>query len=258
MKRKLSYVLSVILLFTLVVPLSSVQAYTGGLANGKIAIISSSESGPEINRTSLITDNNENTSFLLKAGQYVEIDLERDYSISAFQIKADDSGSNGMYLSFHDSNKTLIWTRIGTHAGWAYPNGADGTFKTITDRNETIHNVRYVKFVSTKDVNISELDVFDTFTPPSEPNPEPEPEPQPNGDRAILVVTMTTGLEKEYDLPMSDVNEFLSWYDLRDVGSGPAKFALNKYNNNKGPFSKRTDYVIFDKILQFEVNEYSL
>lgn len=256
MKRKLYYIMSVILLFTLIVPLSSVQAYTGGLANGKIAVIYNSELGPEINRTTLMTDNNENTSFLLKAGQYLEIDLESDYNISAFQIKADDSGSNGMYLSFHDSNKALIWTRIGTHGGWAYPNGADGTFKTITDRNETMHNVRYVKFVSTKDVNISELDVFDTFTPPSEPNPEPEP--QPNGDRAILVITVTTGLEREYDLPMADVNAFLNWYDLRDTGLGPAKFAINKYNNNKGPFNKRTDFVIFDKILHFEVNEYSL
>ena len=86
----------------------------------------------------------------------------------------------------------------------------------------------------------------------SSDNPE-----QSSGDRAILVVTMTTGLEKEYDLPMSDVNAFLNWYDARDAGSGPAKVAINKYSNNKGPFSKRTDYVIFDKILTFEVSEYT-
>ncbi|GGH44336.1 hypothetical protein GCM10008014_05630 [Paenibacillus silvae] len=92
---------------------------------------------------------------------------------------------------------------------------------------------------------------------PEQPsNPDPQPE-QPPVDRAILVVTMTTGLEKEYDLPMSDVNAFLNWYDARDTGTGPSKFTINKYNNNKGPFSKRTDYVIFDKILTFEVNEYS-
>lgn len=96
-----------------------------------------------------------------------------------------------------------------------------------------------------------------TPTEPEQPsNPDPQPE-QPSGDRAILVVTMTTGLEKEYDLPMSDINAFLNWYDARDVGSGPAKFAINKYSNNKGPFSKRTDYVIFDKILTFEVSEYT-
>ncbi|WJH28468.1 discoidin domain-containing protein [Paenibacillus sp. CC-CFT742] len=100
---------------------------------------------------------------------------------------------------------------------------------------------------------------------PSTPDPtdptipvDPDPQPElPTSNRAILVVTMTTGLEKEYDLPMSDINAFLNWYDARDAGSGPAKFAINKYSNNKGPFSKRTDYVIFDKILTFEVNEYT-
>lgn len=85
----------------------------------------------------------------------------------------------------------------------------------------------------------------------------PDPLPTPSADRAIMVVTMTTGLEKEYELPMSDVVAFLNWYDARDAGSGPAKFAINKYSNNKGPFSKRTDYVIFDKILTFEVSEYT-
>ncbi|OMF46239.1 MULTISPECIES: hypothetical protein [Paenibacillus] len=52
---------------------------------------------------------------------------------------------------------------------------------------------------------------------------EPNPDPLPSGDRAILVITMTTGLEKEYDLPMIDVNAFLNWYDAHDVGVGPAK-----------------------------------
>ncbi|MET1172715.1 discoidin domain-containing protein [Paenibacillus amylolyticus] len=94
-------------------------------------------------------------------------------------------------------------------------------------------------------------------TTPIEPE-EPTQPVQPSGERAILVVTMTTGLEREYDLPMSDVNVFLNWYDSRDAGVGPAKFAINKYSNNKGPFNKRTDYVIFDKILTFEVSEYTM
>ncbi|MGE6576247.1 hypothetical protein ACQKFM_15125 [Paenibacillus xylanexedens] len=95
---------------------------------------------------------------------------------------------------------------------------------------------------------------FNYVEPEVPTTPEPE---QPTEGRAILVVTMTTGLEKEFDLPMSDVNAFLNWYDARDVGTGPAKFAINKYSNNKGPFNKRTDYVIFDKILTFEVSEYT-
>ncbi|MNN40370.1 hypothetical protein D3C81_1544420 [compost metagenome] len=68
---------------------------------------------------------------------------------------------------------------------------------------------------------------------------------------------MKTGLEKEFDLPMSEVEAFMSWYDAKENGTGPAKYGINKHNNNKGPFSKRTDYVIFKNILSFEVSEYS-
>ncbi|WP_235439714.1 fibronectin type III domain-containing protein [Paenibacillus sp. DMB20] len=86
---------------------------------------------------------------------------------------------------------------------------------------------------------------------------QPKPEPEPTGNRAILVVTLIDGIEKEYDLPMSEVNAFINWYDSKDAGTGPSKYAINKHSNNKGPFSKRTDFVLFDKILTFEVNEYS-
>ncbi|WP_322922632.1 fibronectin type III domain-containing protein [Paenibacillus campi] len=84
----------------------------------------------------------------------------------------------------------------------------------------------------------------------------PTPVDSDSNNRAILVITMMTGLEKEYDLPMSDVNQFISWYDNQDAGKGSARFEIKKYNHNIGPFSKRTDSVIFKNILYFEVNEY--
>ncbi|OKP94369.1 galactose oxidase [Paenibacillus sp. P46E] len=65
---------------------------------------------------------------------------------------------------------------------------------------------------------------------------------------------MNTGLEKEFDLPMSEVNAFLNWYD---TASGTTRYGINKHDNNKGPFNSRKEYVIFDKILTFSVNEYS-
>jgi hypothetical protein len=75
--------------------------------------------------------------------------------------------------------------------------------------------------------------------------------------RAFLTITMTNGLEKEYDLSMSEVNAFVDWYDAKDAGSGPAKYAFTK-TWNKGPFKARTEYVIFDKILTFNVDEYDV
>ncbi|QHZ45415.1 Kelch repeat-containing protein [Bacillus sp. NSP9.1] len=96
----------------------------------------------------------------------------------------------------------------------------------------------------------------DTETPETPTTPEPTPD-QSSGDRALLVITMTNGLEKEFDLSMDEVNDFISWYDQKDAGSGSSKYAIDKHDNNKGPFSSRKDYVIFNNILTFEVNEYS-
>ncbi|MDP9675439.1 hypothetical protein J2W97_001422 [Paenibacillus jamilae] len=77
------------------------------------------------------------------------------------------------------------------------------------------------------------------------------------GNRAILIVTMITGLEKEFDLSMDEVYSFIEWYEGKQAGTGTASYAIDKHNNNKGPFSNRNDYVIFNKILTFEVSEYS-
>ncbi|KAA6450830.1 hypothetical protein FZC77_08090 [Bacillus swezeyi] len=94
----------------------------------------------------------------------------------------------------------------------------------------------------------------DKETPESPSDPKPD---QSSSDRALLVITMTNGLEKEFDLSMDEVNDFISWYDQKDAGSGSSKYAIDKHDNNKGPFSSRKDYVIFSNILSFEVNEYS-
>ncbi|WP_082727078.1 Kelch repeat-containing protein [Paenibacillus riograndensis] len=105
-----------------------------------------------------------------------------------------------------------------------------------------------------------------TITPGATPTATPEPTPtvtpsptpeQPTGDRAILVVTMNTGLEKEFDLSMDEVNAFIAWYENKQSGTGTASYAINKHDNNKGPFTSRKDYIIFDKILTFSVDEYS-
>lgn len=95
-------------------------------------------------------------------------------------------------------------------------------------------------------------------TPSSTPIHTTLPTPTPDvssGDRAILTIELTTGAEKEFDLSITEVNSFLSWYDS---ANGSNRYGIDKHNNNKGPFSKRTEYVIHDKILTFEVNEYTV
>ncbi|MDM5277176.1 fibronectin type III domain-containing protein [Paenibacillus silvae] len=88
---------------------------------------------------------------------------------------------------------------------------------------------------------------------PQGPVVEPE---EPSGNRAILVVTMTTGLEKEFDLSMQEVNSFIDWCETKQAGIGKASYAIDKHDNNKGPFKSRKDYILFDRVLTFEVSEY--
>ena len=76
------------------------------------------------------------------------------------------------------------------------------------------------------------------------------------GSRALLTIVLNTGVEKEYDLSMSEVKAFIAWYEQRATGSGAITFAIDKHSNNKGPFSSRKDYIIYDKIVTFEVNSY--
>lgn len=105
------------------------------------------------------------------------------------------------------------------------------------------------------------MDAFDidgilkTYNPDIKTTPDQDT-PKDIG-RAILVVTMDTGLEKEFDLSMKEVNDFIAWYEAKQAGTGTASYAINKHKNNIGPFSSRNDYVIFNKILTFEVSEYS-
>ncbi|WP_154959888.1 fibronectin type III domain-containing protein [Paenibacillus polysaccharolyticus] len=75
-------------------------------------------------------------------------------------------------------------------------------------------------------------------------------------ERALLTITLNTGLEKEFDLSMPQVNAFINWYETKASGNGPVMFAVDKGKNNIGPFKSRKDYIIFDRILTFEVNEY--
>ena len=73
--------------------------------------------------------------------------------------------------------------------------------------------------------------------------------------KALLVITMTNGLEKEYDMQMSEVNNFIDWYDSKAAGNGQGYYTISK-TFNLGPFMNRTDYLTFDKIQNFEVMQY--
>ncbi|MFD0587222.1 fibronectin type III domain-containing protein [Paenibacillus sp. GCM10027627] len=80
---------------------------------------------------------------------------------------------------------------------------------------------------------------------------------EPYVGRGILTITLINGMEKEYDLSMTDINNFIEWYDLKAAGTGSERYKFVKTWNN-GPFKSRVEYVLFGKILTFEVDEYDI
>lgn len=81
-------------------------------------------------------------------------------------------------------------------------------------------------------------------------------DPSPEIGKALLIVTMSDEIQKEYDLSINEVNTFISWYDNRSIGNGLSRYNFNK-DFNLGPFQSRKDYLVFDKIQNFEVMEYT-
>ncbi|TMV51304.1 hypothetical protein FE783_05845 [Paenibacillus mesophilus] len=77
----------------------------------------------------------------------------------------------------------------------------------------------------------------------------------PLPDRVLLNIVLTGGAVKEYDLSVPEAAAFVSWYETRSNGAGPAAYPLIR-NDNKGPFVTRTDYIAFPSIVSFEANAY--
>lgn len=158
--------------------------------------------------------------------------------------------------TFEGSNDGVTWNVLDTQSN--ITEWVDSTPKKFTFSNSNSYKDYRINITANNGsqyITLGELEMMSKLSS-STPNPGTE-EPTPNGDRAILVVTMTTGLEKEFDLSMKEVNDFIAWYEGKQAGSGSASYAINKHDNNKGPFSSRKDYMLYDRILTFEVNEYS-
>ncbi|MCE3203427.1 discoidin domain-containing protein [Paenibacillus sonchi] len=179
------------------------------------------------------------------------------------------NGVNPKNWTFEGSNDGSNWTILDSQSN--VTNWTDGEEKTFTFNNDVAYKMYQINISSnngytggTVNLTIHELAMFEkasttpTVAPTPSPTVTPSPTPEnPTGDRAILVVTMNTGLEKEFDLSMDEVNAFIAWYENKQSGTGKASYAIDKHDNNKGPFTNRKDYVIFDKILTFSVDEYS-
>lgn len=153
----------------------------------------------------------------------------------------------------------LSWTAVDGAASYNVKRSttAGGPYETIvsnmttttyTDTAVTNGTIYYyvVTAVSTAGESANSNEASATLTAPS----------QPSGGPALLVITMTNGMEKEYEMTGSEITAFIDWYNGRAGGYGTPYYIIDK-KYNKGPFTSRKDYIVFDKIQNFEVMEYS-
>ncbi|GED62721.1 Ig-like domain-containing protein [Lysinibacillus fusiformis] len=75
------------------------------------------------------------------------------------------------------------------------------------------------------------------------------------GTRAILRLTMTNKDIHEYDLSLSEIDQFMNWLDGREVGQGKPYYKF-KLNVTTGNIISRTEYIMYDKIVSFTVDNY--
>ncbi|GIP20907.1 fibronectin type III domain-containing protein [Paenibacillus sp. J22TS3] len=189
------------------------------------------------------------------------------YTLEAYSKEAQPPAKpSTLTTSGGDGKVNLTWDSVPNSTGYNVKRSttAGGPYVTVSNNvpdtkyvdTTAVNGTQYYYVVTALNADGESANSNEAYATPlaSQPNPNP----QPTGDRAILTITMTNGLEKEYDLSNNEITSFMSWYDAKDAGRGPSFFAINKGTNNKGPFSARKDYVIFDKILTFEVSEYNL
>ncbi len=164
-------------------------------------------------------------------------------------------------LSNANSTITLNWNKVDGATGYNVKRSTtQGTaYTTITSNiTGTSYNDTTVQAGTTYYYVVEPIVNGSEGTQSSEASaiiPKTE-EPNATGN-AILTITMTNGNVKSYTVPMTKVNDFISWYDNRVSGSsGKAYYTFDKTDNLQ-PFTKKTEYLVFDKISSYEVDEYT-
>lgn len=157
-----------------------------------------------------------------------------------------------------DSQVTLSWDSVtdatsytvkrATTSGGPYTTIASGVTNTSYTDTDVTNGTTYYYVVLAVASGTEGADSNEASATPQTTTP-------PQTGNAIVVITMVNGTEKEYDLTMTKVNNFIDWYDAKENGTGDAYYTIEK-DWNTGPFDSRKDYIIFDKICFFEINEY--
>lgn len=168
-------------------------------------------------------------------------------------------GNKKVSLHWNSTNSAASYNIMrSTVAGGSYKTIATVTGSTYDYVDSLVTNGTIYYYVVTAVSPQGEIGQSNeaSATPNSDEVTPPGTDEDHDGNRALLNIVLNNGISKEFDLSMKEVNAFIAWYEGRASGNGSVMFAFDKYNNNKGPFKNRKEYVFFDKIITFEVNGY--
>lgn len=133
---------------------------------------------------------------------------------------------------------------------------------TANSIEKNANDVQHIGFCSyeknTKQYLIGDLDNIQIFnkviiSDPTDPG-DPTNPGDPTSNKTLLVITMVTGERKEYEMTTDKINDFITWYNSK-AASSPTYVIEKDYN--KASFTARKDYITYEQISNFEVNEYN-
>ncbi|WP_405156076.1 hypothetical protein [Paenibacillus sp. FSL K6-0108] len=183
------------------------------------------------------------------------------YSIEAYsdQVQSPEvQAPADLVANAGDSKIDLSWSTVPEATSYKVKRSttSGGPYQTVTDNvydtkytDTTVTNGVTYYYVVTANLNGIESEYS------NEASATPTATPVVSGNRARVVVSLISGLEKEYDLSNSELTAFISWYNNRADGIGQEVYAFNKNYDLKNYISRK-DFIAFSKIEMFEVNEY--
>jgi hypothetical protein len=168
----------------------------------------------------------------------------------------DDIGINpptNLTATAGDSQTILLWSVVtgavgynvkrSTTAGGPYTTIATNVTGTSYVDNTVANGTTYYYVVTAVDGKGNE----------STNSNEASATPQAPSGHGLLRITMNDSSEREYQLSHDEINKFIEWCD-RTVGTGKTLYVFDK-TYNVGEFKSRKEYLLFEKIISFEVME---
>jgi hypothetical protein len=199
-----------------------------------------------INVTTIVTAPNQSSNFTLTIG---ELEMMENAVTSPTSLTT-TPGDSQISLSWGAVSVAASYNiKRSTASGGPYETVASSVYNTYTDTTVTNGTTYYYV------VTAVTVDGESTNSNEASATPQGTVQPPDEDGRAVLWVTMNNGSDIDYDLSMAEVNAFINWYKSKASGGvGDPFYTFSK--TPLSPYSSRTDYLVFDKIVCFKVNQY--